>query len=84
MEPARTDVELQNPGSLQLAMALARAYEKRHLLTSSLSKPVVRLPNQPCHVQSSATGSVAAPAPVVSKPPSDGTLVPAATPLPLR
>lgn len=38
MEPVRTDVELQNPGSLQLAMALARAYEKRLLVTSNLSR----------------------------------------------
>lgn len=38
MEPVRTDVELQNLGSLQLAMALAHAYEKRLLVTSNLSR----------------------------------------------
>lgn len=29
IEPIRTDIELQNPSSLQMAMALARAYERQ-------------------------------------------------------
>lgn len=82
MEPVRTDVELQNPGSLQLAMTLARAYEKRHLFTSSISKPVVRLPNQRRHVLNSTSSSVATP--VIAKSTSDGTMVPAAPNLPRR
>lgn len=36
MEPVRTDVELQNPGSLQLAMALTRAYEKHLTVIATL------------------------------------------------
>jgi hypothetical protein len=39
MEPIKTDVELQHPVSLQLAMSLARAFEKRHLLTSPPLQP---------------------------------------------
>ena len=39
VEPIRTDVELQNPASLQMAMALARAYERRALAAKEVLRP---------------------------------------------
>lgn len=43
-EPIRTDIELQNPASLQMAMALARAYERRAQVTGQAVMPQ---PTQP-------------------------------------
>jgi hypothetical protein len=78
-EPIRTDVELQNPASLQMAMALARAYEKRTQVTDPVQFPPHPLvapattttapkPHVP-HPSASATGGSTTAAP---HPPSTG------------
>lgn len=41
-EPLRTDVELQQPNNLQVAMSLARAYKRRAQTTVSVSNPQTR------------------------------------------
>ncbi|KAM0891817.1 hypothetical protein ACQ4PT_026120 [Festuca glaucescens] len=55
LKPLRTDVEIQNPTSLQMAMSLARAYEQR-----LLEAPMDIMPpknNTPARVQTSARTS---------------------------
>lgn len=43
-EPIRTDVELQNPASLQMSMALARSYERRALASKEVALLVAKPP----------------------------------------
>ena len=78
-EPIRTDVELQNPASLQMAMALARAYEKHAHATNPLHFPpdlptiIVLAPKpQVPHLTTSPASAIVGSATAPIRPPSTG------------
>lgn len=59
VEPIKNNVELQNPASLQMAMALARAYEQHALVAKEITLPPPRTAPPPRALVQAGAGTTA-------------------------